>query len=438
MLKISSFSNIFANRNFLKLWLSQVLSQPAGNMLGFILAIRVYETTGSNFLVSALIALVSIPPILFSSTAGVLADSINRKTILVFSNLLRGILVIGLIFFGDSYLAILVLAFLMSAVTVFFTPSETASIPTLTKKENLFTANTLFLFTLYASFLVGYSLAGPLLFWLGDNIYFLLILAFFLAAFMDILLPPLDHHLREREEIKKNIKQSFRIVWKKLKEGIFYIKNNSLVLLTVLQIAFVFSIERAVIALVPDFAINLLHFDLSQIGYFLIMPVGLGALMGAVVANRLKVKFSKRKIITAGILIDAFTLALLPLYEIIEKHAVDFSFSAGFFWSLTCYVMILAFLSGMADVAIIISAQTMLQEETHQEKRGRVFGNVTMLMNLVGLPLVLLVGFLASIYPVAKIILSLGIVTFLVGIISWRVNVKKLDPMFNTDSETSS
>ena len=107
-----------------------------------------------------------------------------------------------------------------------------------------------------------------------------------------------------------------------------------------------------------------------------------------------------------------------------------FGFSENFYWLLIGYVMILAFLSGMADVAIIVSAQTMLQEETHTEKRGRVFGNLSMLMNLFGLPVILLVGYLASIYPVGRIITVFGILTFFVGIASWIVNKKKLDPLF--------
>lgn len=426
----SSSIQILANRNFLKLWLSQILSQPAGHMLNFILAIRVYEITGSNFIVSLLISLVSVPPILFSSAAGVIADSFNRKYILIISNFVRALIVIALIFYGNSYFSILAIAFLISLVTVFFAPAETASIPSLVRRENLFPANTLFLFTLYSSFLLGYSLAGPLLHWLGQEIYYLLIAAFILATFFDILLPPLDYHLKKKEEIEENIVRGFGAIWKKIKEGVSYIKNQPLVLLGVFQITLVFSIERAVIALVPDFATNLLHFNLSQIGYFLITPVGLGALTGAVVANRLKQRMSKRKMITMGILIDGITLSLLPLYELIEKQAVHFSFAPSFFWLLIFYVVVLAFLSGLADVIIITSAQTMLHEETHQEKRGRVFGNLTMLMNLVGLPLILIVGILASFYPVARIILVLGLITFIMGIISWILNVRKLDPLF--------
>ncbi|MBU1075023.1 MFS transporter, partial [Patescibacteria group bacterium] len=151
--QIKGSFGLLSNRNFVKLWLAQSFSQPAGHMLNFVLVLKIFEITESNFIVSLLVALITIPPILFSSMAGVLADSLNRKFIMIISNLLRGVVVLGLIFFGDSYHAILVFAFLVAFIEVFFGPAMNASIPTLTKKENLFSANTLFLFTLYASFL---------------------------------------------------------------------------------------------------------------------------------------------------------------------------------------------------------------------------------------------------------------------------------------------
>ena len=433
MLKITKGNfAILENRNFLKLWFSQVLSQPASSMLNFILVIKIFEISSSNFIVSLLVALVSVPPILFSSTAGVLADSFNRKQILVISNLLRAVIVVGLIFFGESYYSILILAFLVSLVSVFFSPAETASIPTLTKNENLFAANSLFLFTLYTSFLIGYSLGGPLLYWMGKDVYYVLIVCYLLATIMDTLLPPLNYHLQEkREQLGRNLKNSFNKIWNKIREGVEYIKHYPLLLVTILQITFVFSAERAIIALVPDFATNILNFNTSQIGYFLIAPVGLGALMGALIANRLKRKFSRRKIISIGILIDAITLTLLPLYSVFEKYAINFAYASYFYWLLIFYIAILAFFSGLADVAIIVSAQTMLQEATHNEKRGRVFGNSTMLMNLVGLPLVLLVGYLATYISVSKIIFVIGLATILVAFLSIWMNRKRLDPIHN-------
>jgi MFS family permease len=431
-LQIKGSLALLSNRNFLKLWLSQAFSQPAGHMLNFVLVLRIFELSGSNFIVSLLVALVTIPPILFSSMAGVLADSLNRKIIMVISNLLRGIVVLGLIFFGDSYQAILVLAFIIAFISVFFGPAESASIPTLTKKENLFSANSLFLFTLYASFLVGYSLAGPSLVWFGEKTYYFLVVLFFMAALMNSLLPSLNYHIKDKEEIGRNVKKSFKSVFNKLREGLSYIRHEPLLLITILQIAFVFSVERGVVALVPDFALNFLHLNLDQISYFLITPVAIGALFGALLANKLKNKVSKRKIITAGIFVNAITLTLLPVYEFIERQGIDFGFSTNFYWLLIAYVMILAFLSGMADVAIIVSAQTMLQEQSHSEKRGRVFGNLSMLMNLIGLPVILLVGYLATVYPVGRIITVFGILTFIVAIISWVVNKKKLDPMLET------
>ena len=130
-------------------------------------------------------------------------------------------------------------------------------------------------------------------------------------------------------------------------------------------------------------------------------------------------------------MVAAITLTLLPLYEVLARQAHLFSYSFVFYWALIGYLGLMAFLSGLADVVIIVTAQTMLHEATQHEKRGRVFGNLTMFMNLVGLPLILLVGFLATRYSVSKIIMVLGIVTIIVSALSWMVNKRKLDPLYN-------
>ena len=96
------FSNILKNRNFVKLWVSQIFAMSASNMLIFLLAIRIYQMTDNNFIVSIYVALVSIPPIIFSVVAGAFADNHNRKKILTISNLLRVILLIAFLFLSKK------------------------------------------------------------------------------------------------------------------------------------------------------------------------------------------------------------------------------------------------------------------------------------------------------------------------------------------------
>lgn len=406
---------ILSQRNFLKLWLAQILSEPALHILHFVLIIKLYELTHSNLVVSIFVALVMIPPILFSALAGVIADSWNRKYILILSNFCRALVAVTFLFFKEQALVIIILALVVSIISQFFSPTQNSSIPALVDKEHLVSANTLFLFTVYASFLVGYSAAGPLLHWLGDSVYVVLIVLFLLATLADLFLPSLSGHLRKHKgELREQFRSTFSILRYRISEGARFIKGDIVILITVIQVAAVFSAERAAIALLPDFAINILGFDISQISYFLITPVGLGALAGALIVNKIKGRFKKSKLVRTGIAIDALVLLLVPFYPVLADVLSGHFLDVVFYFILIVFVVILAFASGLADVMIIVSAQTMLQQRTGQEKRGRVFGNLTTLMNLAGLPLIIIVGCLATLFEVAWIVAFLGAVLLVV------------------------
>ena len=157
------YTSILQNQQFLKLWLAQVSSKVSEHFLTFSLVILLFQRTDSTFLISIFIAVVAIPPILFSAYAGVIADSFDRRKILLISNLLRFGLVALVFAFSHQAIALIIIAFFISVVAQFFSPAEVASIPNLVPKEQLFTANSFYSFTSYAMFLIGYTLAGPML-----------------------------------------------------------------------------------------------------------------------------------------------------------------------------------------------------------------------------------------------------------------------------------
>src|SRR3989339_1514158 len=121
--------SVLRNDHFRRLWLSQVFSATAGNMVNFVLILELYEKASSSFLVSVLVVLTVLPTILFSSLAGIYADTFNRKYLLVFSNLVRSILVVTLSFFPAEPWLFLVFGFLLSSMSQFFGPAQSATIP---------------------------------------------------------------------------------------------------------------------------------------------------------------------------------------------------------------------------------------------------------------------------------------------------------------------
>src|SRR6476646_2906876 len=94
---------VFKNSGFLRLWLSQVTNQIGGNMVLFGLTVIVVDSTSSNAAVSLLSLTFLVPAVLFSAVAGVYVDRIDRRTILVATNFLRGAAFVALYFAGANF-----------------------------------------------------------------------------------------------------------------------------------------------------------------------------------------------------------------------------------------------------------------------------------------------------------------------------------------------
>jgi len=408
-MRIKGLSEILKNKHFVKLWISQIFSMSASNMLTFLLAIRIYQLTNNNFIVSIYVALVSIPPILFSVVAGAFADNHNRKKILTFSNLLRILIIVAFLVFSKNYYLLMFLAFCVSTISQFFGPAENATIPRLVKREQLYLANSMFMFTTYTAFLVGYSLAGPLLFYLNDRPVFLILLIMYtIAMIANMLLPSQEISLKEKEKFNRYTNIIKRYFYEII-EGWRIIKNNKVILYSILQMTIVFSAERGVIALLPELADKFFKYTVSEISYYLVLPIGLGAFAGAILINEIKKHFASRKIINWSLVLDGLILLAIPFYYLVLPFGEK---------SLKLATSVVSFLSGLADVFIIVTAQTLIHKTSKDESRGRIFGNLMAFMNIISVPLILLVGFLASFYQVTVIIGVMGVFVTIFGLIS--------------------
>ena len=408
--RLNRYVSILRYPNFLKLWGAQSCSKLAENVLNFSLVILIYQLTHSSFMVSLLLVLIGIPPILLSAAAGVVADTQNRKTIMFLSNLTRFALVVMAIIFHEQAYILLGVAFILSVLAQFFSPAEVSSIPTLVDKEHLFTANSIYSFTSYTTFLIGYTIAGPLLQrWHSTSLFVGVMVLYGIATLLSGWLPSLTEHLQNAAQ------RGFRLIdWSdfrtRLTEGVRIIMNNRVIRFVMIQMAIVFSIQRGFLSMAPAFAENFLKFNLDHISTFLILPVGVGALAGVLLANSIKHRVSKSRMITGGMLING--LALLGLAFWTAGHsaltALGVPISQESFAPII--VSILAFMSGFADPFIIVSVQTALQERTHPNDRGRVFGGLYTFMNIAGLFPILIIGAITNLVNLNVVILILGLI----------------------------
>jgi MFS family permease len=155
------------NPSFTRLWLSQVVSLLGDWFSTIVLAIMIREFTRdtgySGLAVSGLFLAQTLPPLLASPVAGVLVDRLDRKMLLVWSNLLRAVVVLGLLFVTDASMLWLlytlrVIQFFLSAV---FEPGQSALVPSLVHSPgDLNRANTVLNITWSVMLAVGAVIGG--------------------------------------------------------------------------------------------------------------------------------------------------------------------------------------------------------------------------------------------------------------------------------------
>lgn len=411
-------------RPFFFLWLSEVISQVAMNMVNFILIILAFKLSHSNTAVSGIVIAYTIPAIFFGIFAGIYVDRWSKKKVLFATNIIRALLVILLVFFHSSLLAVYILTFLVSIVTQFFIPAETPMIPVIVEKKLLHSANALFGMGIYGSVLIAYVLSGAFLIWFGQqNVFFVLSCMFLLAAFcinfIHVRAKKLeaDKHLlptisQVNVSVHEEMRSLFRIIAKTKKV------YDSLLLLCLSQLVIL------IIAVIgPGYASQVLHIEVEEFPLLFIAPAAMGMVLGTIVLGTISHQYPKEKSVSAGIFLSALCIFFLPFGSKVASQGFIHSFNTLvpniFDITIMHFMMFLAFLLGIANALVFVPSNTTLQEETSEEIRGKVYGALNSLIGIISLAPVIIVGSLSDVFGVAQVLSGIGIFLFLIAL--WRV-----------------
>ncbi len=408
--------SIIRNGNFNRLWGSQILSQIAQNLLNFALIIRVFQlaqgTRLANVSVALLILSFGIPSIFFAAAAGVYVDHWNKKVVLLVANLARAVLVLGYLVFEHNLWLVLLFSFLISTATQFFTPAESASIPALVKPGHLQRANSLFVFTIYASFIVGYSASAPVIAWFGPSgPYVLTSIMFALAAGLVWLLPNIQVEQSEGMPFARIV----RYTWREILNNWRLIRTNHNLSFPILQLTLSQSVLGVILALAPAMSLAILGIPLQDSSHFLIIPAGIGMVAGVVVIERLTSWIPRLRLIAVGFIVGATALAMLGssdrLHHLHAGHTMLLEhYQIGLI--VAPIVLILGFMNAVVSVA----SQTLLQEHTTEQSRGKVFGALGMMINIAATLPIFFAGVLADLFGVPTVITTLGLLLLAFGI----------------------
>ncbi|MGV2826628.1 MFS transporter [Myxosarcina sp. GI1(2024)] len=415
------FAPVLKNSRFLTLWLGQIFSQLADKVyLVLTIAIIADRFQLPNQPISKWVSPITIaftiPAILFGSLAGVYVDRWQKKSILVISNLIRGILVLilplllwtstGKLFgWGISlgFVLMLGITFAVSTCTQFFAPAEQAAIPLIVKDKHLLAANSLYTTTMMALLIVGFAIGEPLLScadWLGtraglpSNIGKEILVggAYAIAGIILLWL-----NTGERQQ---NLERKQPHVLSDIWDGIQYLKTNKRVRNALIQLVILFSVFAALVVLAVSMADAIPQIDADQFG-ILLAAAGVGMSASAAILGHWGQKFDRARLSFLGSVGVASSLV-------------------GLSWATTNLWLALAItaLLGAFAALVGIPMQTTIQSKTPPEMRGKVFGLQNNAVNIaLSLPL-FLAAEAESRFGLQAVILSLGAIALMGGILT--------------------
>lgn len=435
MSKNTSFTSVISNRGFRFLWINQILVQLAYNILNFALIIWVYRLTNSNLAVSFLMLAVYLPSFIFGLFAGVFVDRMEKRKIILYIDFLFAVAFLIFALVRNSYSLILLNTFFINSLGQFFMPTESSAIPMTVHKKQLFFANSLFTLTLYGSFMVAFSVAGPILnFFNSINAIFLLgFIAMVLAWVLAQNLPELKSKKFQETDFNfyTNHKYLLALTISETKHTLSFIRTKLNIVVAIGLLAAIQGVIGVLAVLMSSYMETVLHIHATDASYVLVVPLGIGMVLGAFIIAKYASNLPRRLIVRPAIVAVGTIFLLMGLTQFIANliQAADlpayvprlrFFFAAP---TLSILFAFGAFLLGICTVAIIIPAQTILQEHTIEENRGKIFAVLLVLMNGVAAIPVVLAGVLADLFGVSPIFMGLGITVFMIGMITLKPDV---------------
>lgn len=423
----STFASVIANRGFLNLWINQILVQLSFNSLNFALIIWVFKLTDSNTAISFLLLSIYLPAVILGLFTGVLVDIIDRRKIIMVIDFFLSLLFISLIFFKGNFPIVLLITFFINALAIVYAPAEASAIPIVVRKNQLLTANSIFSATLYSTFLVGFGLAGPLISHLGIDFVFalggiVLAVAFLLSlAFPSIKATPDADGKRLIAVLgSRKYSQIWQIGRSEILETIRLIRGKLLVLTSIAILAGIQMGTGVVAVLMPGFLEKSLQIKATDASYVLVIPLGLGIITGGVILGRFGSNLVRRKLVARGILFGGLLSFLVGIAPLLSPAIRYFRHAKpGPFFSQPTLSQILfvgSFLLGVAMVSVLVPSQTVLQENTPEKDRGKVFSVLGVVMSGLSLIPILLAGILADIFGTTPIFIGLGFLIIMVGL----------------------
>jgi MFS family permease len=424
------FRAVLRHTAFRNIWFAQLAAQLADKFLLFSLIILAYQISGGSTPVAVTLLVYTVPAVIFAPPAGVIADRLDRKQIMLWCNLGRAgvvaliplaALVPGL---RGDFVHLLLITLIFSSVGQLFGPAEAAVIPTILPRSALITANSMALLTMVLTLVVGGALA-PIVSRIDLYAPYWLAAALLVIAGTFILASDIPHLQRTTEPPVEAGRSRFQHMVVDLKEGLDALRASNGLMLAFGQMTIAVLVLFMLFALAPAYVSKVIGIS-AQDTYVILGPATGGAILSAVLLGQFVRNVDRSRLLVGSLIANGVTMLALAAVPQAMTQVPDLRVHAritGAAFSL---------LLGIEFGAIMIPAVTYLMESTSDAIRGRIFALLYMVINGVTALPVLAAAALSDLIGTAHVIGGLGVLLLgggaAIAIGGWRASVHRVSP----------
>lgn len=398
--------DLLRNRNFLWLWLGQIISNYGDSLTALALLILINRLTGSTAAIATVAILMALPQVTIGMVAGVFVDRWSRKRTMIISDVLRGIIVLGLVVVrepGDVWI-LYALTLLQATVGVFFSPARMALLANVVSEDELLAANSIAQTSRILFGLLGTASAGVIIGLWGDFAIIFIVdaMTFFISAFFTwrVIAPRFAG---------SQTRASARNIFDELMVGLRII-FGSRVLIGVLV--------SASIVMLGLGAVNVLFVPLliDELG---VLETWFGALEAAQVAG----------MVLGGALVTVLAMHLQPTRIIsLGLLAIGAGIAAIAAVTEVWQVALLLLPIGLAMTPVNAAVATLTQTAVSDALRGRIGAALQTMVGAANITSMALAGVLAGVVGVRNVFVLAGVLALFAGALAIPLFGRQLAP----------
>ncbi|MBE3037264.1 MAG: MFS transporter, partial [Chloroflexi bacterium] len=387
------YRRLLNNPNFIFLWIGQAVSATGDYFTLLVIPIFINRLTGSVMLVGLSFIFTALPALVLGPVAGVFVDRLDRRKVMIASDVLRGVLMLSLLTIRDAsqVWVVYLVGFLVSCTAQFFFPARAAVMPLIvTNPQDWLAANGILRVIQTMGMLAGPALAGITIGHWGEPVAFIADGTSFLISALAIFF------MKVPRTTPGNIPGSGTLsgVWNDLRDGLAFLFVNRtalgvLICMTMASLGFSTVNMIWIPYLQQRYGVGASGLGIAD------AALGVGMLVSGLLVGQLARRMSKTVISAGGLVLIGLiyiTIILLPAFG---------------------WIIAWQFLGGLALTPMQSALDTITQLVVPDLKRGRVTSAMNAAYSTAGLVSMALASLFGDAVGLGAVFLIVGL--FVVG-----------------------